>query len=171
MIRHRLPGSGGVRDPNRPLAADTFPCRSAAARVHPGRVSQDRISRDETAAMVRRAVLTCLILSVALAVAAALIPGIDVTGGFVSYLWLGLLFGVVNAILGPILHLLSLPLTILTLGLFALVVNGVLLATTAGLSDKLDVGGFLGTIVGALVISVVTAVLGFGLRLFDREPV
>jgi uncharacterized membrane protein YvlD (DUF360 family) len=40
------------------------------------------------------------------------------------------------------------------------VVNGVLLATTAGLSDDLDVGGFLGTILGALVISIVTAVLG-----------
>src|SRR3954451_4256025 len=101
MIRHRLPGSGGVRDPNRPLAADTFPCRSAAARVHPGRVSQDRISRDETAAMVRRAVPTCLILSVALAVAAALIPGIEVTGGFVSYLWLRLPFRGRNAIPRP----------------------------------------------------------------------
>ena len=98
--------------------------------------------------MVRRAVLTCLVLSVGIAVAAALVPGIDVTGGFWTYLWLGVLFGLVNAILGPILHILALPLTVITLGLFALVVNGVLLATTAGLSDHLDVGGFLGTILG-----------------------
>ena len=82
--------------------------------------------------MVRRAVLTCLVLSVGIAVAAALVPGIDVTGGFLTYLWLGLLFGLVNAILGPILHILSLPLTVITLGLFALVVNGVLLATRPG---------------------------------------
>lgn len=119
--------------------------------------------------MLRRAVLTCLVLAAGIAVAAALVPGIDVTGGFVVYLWLGLLFGVVNAILGPILHLLALPLTVITLGLFALVVNGVLLATTAGLSSHLDVGGFLGTILGALVISIVTALLGVLIRPL-REP-
>jgi putative membrane protein len=76
----------------------------------------------------------------------------------------------VNAILGPILHILALPLTVITLGLFALVVNGVLLATTAGLSDHLDVGGFLGTILGALVISIVTAVLGVLVRPLRGQP-
>ena len=120
--------------------------------------------------MLRRAVLTCVILAVGIGVAAALIPGIDVTGGFFTYLWLGVLFGLVNAILGRILHIVSLPLTIITLGLFALVVNGVLLAITAGLSDDLDVGGFLGTIVGALVISIVTAVLGFLVRPRHEQP-
>ena len=49
----------------------------------------------------------------------------------------------------------------ITLGLFSLVVNGVLLAITAGLSNNLDVGGFLGVIVAAFVISVIEAVLGF----------
>jgi uncharacterized membrane protein YvlD (DUF360 family) len=43
-------------------------------------------------------------------------------------------------------------------------VNGVLLATTAGLSDNLEVGGFIGTILGALIISIITAVLGLALR-------
>ena len=52
----------------------------------------------------------------------------------------------------------------ITLGLFALVVNGVLLAITAGLSDNLDVGGFGGAVLGALVISIVTTVLQFGVR-------
>jgi putative membrane protein len=124
----------------------------------------------ENPRMVRRAVLTCLVLSAGIAVAAALVPGIDVTGGFWTYLWLGLLFGLVNAILGPILHILALPLTVITLGLFALVVNGVLLATTAGLSDDLDVGGFLGTILGALIISIVTAVLGVLVRPLRGQP-
>ena len=82
----------------------------------------------------------------------------------------GVLFGLVNAILGPILHILALPLTVITLGLFALVVNGVLLATTAGLSDDLDVGGFLGTILGALIISIVTAVLGVLVRPLRGQP-
>ena len=120
--------------------------------------------------MVRRALLTWAVITVGIGVAAAFVPGIDVNGGFFTYLWVGLLFGIVNAILGPILHILSLPLTIITLGLFALVVNGVLLAITAGLSDDLDVGGFLGTILGALVISIVTAVLGFLVRPRHQQP-
>jgi putative membrane protein len=75
-----------------------------------------------------------------------------------------ILFGLVNAVLGPLLQLIALPLTILTLGSFALVVNGVLLAVTAGLSDRLDVGGFLGTVLGALVISVITTLVELVLR-------
>jgi putative membrane protein len=147
-----------VSSVGRRLAASPSPDESPAATRH------------ETSVMVRRAVLTCLVLSVGIAVAAALVPGIDVTGGFWTYLWLGLLFGLVNAILGPILHILALPLTVITLGLFALVVNGVLLATTAGLSDDLDVGGFLGTILGALIISIVTAVLGVLVRPLRGQP-
>jgi putative membrane protein len=119
--------------------------------------------------MLVRAVLTCLVLAVGVGVAAAIVPGIDVDGGFLTLLWVGLLFGLVNAILGPILHLLSLPLTVITFGLFALVVNGVLLAATAGLSDDLDVGGFLGTILGALIISIVTAILTFAVRPLRRQ--
>jgi putative membrane protein len=111
--------------------------------------------------MVRQAIIIWAVLAVAIGIAAGIVPGIEVDGGFFTLLWVSLLFGLVNAILGPILHLLSAPLTIITLGLFALVVNGVLLAITAGLSDNLDVGGFLGTILGALVISIVTAVLGW----------
>jgi putative membrane protein len=114
--------------------------------------------------MLRRLVVTFVIVTVAVGVAAAVVPGIEVDGGVLTLLWVSALFGLVNAVLGPILHLLALPLTLVTLGLFGLVVNGVLLALTAGLSDDLDVGGFLGTIVGALIISIVTAVLGFALR-------
>jgi putative membrane protein len=59
-----------------------------------------------------------------------------------------------------------------TFGLFGLVINGALLALTAGLSDALDVGGFLATIVAAVIISVVTTLLGFaGLRLFEGPSV
>lgn len=110
--------------------------------------------------MLRRIVINLLIIAAAVWVVAAIIPGIEVHGGFFTYLWVSLLFGLVNAVLGPILHLIALPLTALTFGLFALVVNGVLLAVTAGLTDDLDVGGFVGTILGALLISIVTAVLG-----------
>jgi putative membrane protein len=115
----------------------------------------------EDVAMLKWLLLRLLITAAAFAVAAWLIPSFEVKGGFFTYLWVALIFGVVNAILGPILQLISLPLTILTLGLFALVVNGVVLTVVAGLSDKLDVGGFGWSIVAALVISVVSALLGF----------
>jgi putative membrane protein len=118
--------------------------------------------------MLRRLLITWLVVAVGIALAAAIVPDIEVHGGFFTLLWVALLFGLVNAVLGPILHLLSLPLTLMTLGLFALVVNGLLLAITAGLTNDLDVGGFLGTIVGALIISVVTATLHFVLRPVSR---
>lgn len=114
--------------------------------------------------MVRRWLIRWAVIAIATAVAAATVPGIEVHGGVVTLMWVALLFGLVNALLGPLLRLLSLPLTVLTFGLFALVVNGVLLAITAGLSDSLDIGGFLSAIVGALIISVVTAVLSLVLR-------
>jgi putative membrane protein len=110
--------------------------------------------------MVKWLIVRLLVNAAAFAVAAWLIPDFDVEGGFLAYLWVGLIFGVVNAVLGPILHLLALPLTVLTLGLFALVVNGVIIAAVAGLSRHLEVGGFGWTILAGLVISIVSVVLG-----------
>jgi putative membrane protein len=90
-----------------------------------------------------------------------LLPGLDVVpnpdgplGEFGTYLWIGLLFGVVNAVVGPILRLLSLPFVVLTLGLFLLVVNAALLGLTAAISDRLTVDGFGTAIVGGLVLAV-----------------
>ena len=58
----------------------------------------------------------------------------------------------------------------MTFGLFALVINAALLAITAGLTDSLDVGGFFGVVLGALVISIVTSVLLFLVgRLFGEK--
>jgi putative membrane protein len=71
-----------------------------------------------------------------------------------------LLFGVLNALLKPILLLLSLPFLLVTLGLFAFVVNGALLLLTARLTEHLAVSGLGSAILGSLVISLVTIVLG-----------
>jgi putative membrane protein len=95
------------------------------------------------------------------------LPGLDVVenpegplGVYGTYLWLGLLFGVVNAIVGPVLRLLSLPFVLLTLGLFLLVINAALLKLTSWVADKLDIGfhvtGFWPAVGGAIVITVVT---------------
>jgi putative membrane protein len=76
-------------------------------------------------------------------------------GEFGTYLWIGLLFGLVNAIVGPILRLLSLPFVVLTLGLFLLVVNAALLGLTALITDRLQVDGFLTALLGGLILAVV----------------
>ena len=91
-----------------------------------------------------------------------LLPGLEVVpnedgplGGVGTYLWIGLLFGVVNAVVGPILRLLSLPFVILTLGLFLLVVNAALLGLTALITDRLQIDGFLTAVLGGLILAVV----------------
>ena len=91
------------------------------------------------------------------------LPGLNVIpnahgtlGATGTYLWIGLLFGVVNAIVGPVLRLLSLPFVVLTLGLFLLVVNAALLGLTAALSDRLTINGFGTALVGGLILAVVS---------------
>jgi len=68
---------------------------------------------------------------------------------------LALAWGLVNAFLGPIARLISLPITVLTFGLFALVVNGALFGITAWLVDALSVDNFVWAILGALMVPVV----------------
>ena len=92
-------------------------------------------------------------------VATALIPGIDVKGGFTTYLWVALLFGLLNATLGSLLKLLTLPAVILTLGLFLVVINAAILMLVARWSDDLDVNSFWSAIFAAVIISVVTKVV------------
>jgi putative membrane protein len=111
--------------------------------------------------LVKRLLIGWLVIAVALALAAALLDSVTIHGGLGSLLVVALIFALVHLFLGPILKLLTLPLTVVTFGLFLLVVNGILLAITAGLSDNLDVGGPLGVILAALVISVIESVLGF----------
>jgi membrane protein len=120
-------------------------------------------------AMLARVLVNWAVMTVAVWVATAVVPGIDVPGGVVTYLGVSLLFGLVNAVLGPLLHLVTLPLSVLTLGLFALVVNGLLLSVTAALSSNLDVSGFGSAVLGALVISVVTTLLELVLRPLERQ--
>ena len=71
-----------------------------------------------------------------------------------TYLWIGLLFGLVNAIVGPILRFFTLPFVVLTLGLFLLVINAVLLALTAGITDRMTIDGIGTAIIGGLILAV-----------------
>ena len=105
-----------------------------------------------------------LVNALALYAAAWAIDGIDMSGGFFDVLLVALVFGVLNAVLKPILVFFSLPLIIVTLGLFALVVNGLLLLLTARLIDHFAVSGMGSAILGSIVISVVTMLLGGALK-------
>ena len=109
--------------------------------------------------LIRMLLLSWLVMAVAIGLAAWALDDVTVEGGTLGLLWVAAIFGLVNGILGPVLKLLSLPLTLLTFGLFAIVVNGLLFAITAGLTDYLDVGGFWWTIVAAFLVSLVSAIL------------
>lgn len=109
--------------------------------------------------MLIRILLRLLVLAGAIGLTTWLLPDVTVSGGFFTYLWIALIFALVNAVLGPILHLISLPLTVITLGLFALVVNAALLGITAALSDDLSIDGFWTAVLAAILISIFSAAL------------
>lgn len=94
----------------------------------------------------------------AIVVAAWAIPGLEVSG-VLAALVAGAILGVVNVLVKPILLLLTLPLTLVTLGLFIFVVNAVCLGLTAFLVPGFTIGGFWPTVGGALVVSVVSWIL------------
>jgi putative membrane protein len=105
-----------------------------------------------------------LVNALALAAAAWLLDGIQMSGGFFDVLLVALVFGLLNAVLKPILLFFSIPLLVLTLGLFALVVNALLLMITARLLDDFAVSGFWTAVLGSIVISLVTMILGSALK-------
>jgi putative membrane protein len=100
-----------------------------------------------------------LVLAGAIWLTAWLLPNVTVHGGFFTYLWIAVLFALVNGFIGPILRLVAFPLTILTLGLFALVVNAALVGITAKLSHDFSIDGFWPAVLAAILISVFSAVL------------
>jgi putative membrane protein len=109
--------------------------------------------------MLIRIAMRLLVLAGAIWLTAWLLPGVHVRGGFVTYLWIAALFALVNMFIGPILRLIALPLTILTLGLFALVVNAALVGITAKLSKDFNIHGFWSAVFAAILIAVFSAVL------------
>ena len=96
--------------------------------------------------------------AVAILFAAAVVPGIGVSG-YASALGAGLVLGLVNAVVRPILLLLTLPLTLITLGLFLFVLNGLCLWLTSLLVKGFEVHGFWAAVFGALIISAVSWLL------------
>jgi putative membrane protein len=109
------------------------------------------------------------LLAAAFAITSWILTGMDISGGFWAYVWVSALFGVVNAIIGTILRIITFPLTVLTLGLFSVIVNAILLNITDGLTSHLTIDEFWWTAIwAAIIMSIVAVLLDFVLSLFWR---
>ncbi len=127
-----------------------------------------------------RVLIHWLITALALAAAAYLIPGITVTStetlpGWATVAIMAVIVGLVNALIRPLLKLLTCPLIVLTLGLFTLVINAVMLLLASWIGRQLGLGfqvsGFWAAFWGALVISIVSWLLSIVLGVReDRRP-
>ncbi len=100
-----------------------------------------------------------LVVAVSLWVATNLVPGVRVSSTS-TLLLASLVLGLINALVRPILFIITLPITILTLGLFYFVVNGLAFALAAALVPGFTVTSFTSAVLGALVVSVVSWILG-----------
>lgn len=108
-------------------------------------------------------VIQLLINAGALYVAVLIVDGLDFSfdseGAWLKFVVVAVIFGLVNTFVKPILRLLTLPITMITLGLFLLVINALMLLLTGWISDQLDLGfvvdGFFPALLGAIVISIV----------------
>jgi putative membrane protein len=115
-------------------------------------------------------VIRVAVIAVSLWVATLIVPGIDNTAGSTTsrvgtLVAVALIFGLINAVLKPLIKVVGCPFYILTLGLFGLVVNALLFLLVGAIADGLDlpfsVGGFGAAFLGAIVVSVVGFVLHF----------
>lgn len=98
-------------------------------------------------------ILRTIIIMLGLFLASSIIPGVQINGTG-SFILAALLLGLVNAFVRPVAFLLTLPMTIVTLGLFLFVLNAAMFGLVAALLDNFQVAGFWSAIFGAIVVSV-----------------
>jgi putative membrane protein len=106
--------------------------------------------------------------AVALYVAIWIVPGIVLNGAWTDIIWLALIFGLLNALVRPILKFLTCPLIILTLGLFTIIINTGMLLLTSRIGQTFGIGltvdSFWSALLGSLVISLVSVVISLIFR-------
>jgi putative membrane protein len=113
---------------------------------------------------MNRFIIRWVINAVALYIAVSIVPGIHMqSSNWLSIIWLALIFGVINALLSPLLKLLTCPLILLTLGLFTLLINTALFWLAGRVGELFGVGftvaGFLPAFLGSIVVSVISVLL------------
>ena len=101
-------------------------------------------------------VLHVLVVALALLASAYVIPGIEVDGVYIA-LVASLVIGLLNLVVRPVLFMLTLPLTILTFGLFAFILNALLFWFAASFIEGFSVDGFLPALLGSLIVSIASA--------------
>jgi putative membrane protein len=118
-------------------------------------------------------IIRTLVNAAALYVATRLVSGVTFTGEWLPFMGVAIVFGIVNAFIGPVAKILTFPLIIVTLGLFALVVNGLMLWLTSSISGTLGLGfhvtGFWAAFWGALVVSIVSTLLTIAVKDAQRR--
>jgi putative membrane protein len=97
--------------------------------------------------------------AIAILLIAYLLPQVMSAEGAMAALGAAFVLGLVNAVIRPIFILLTLPVTVLTLGIFLLVINGMLLLLVAGIVPGFHVNGFFGAVAGSVLISVISGIL------------
>ena len=113
-------------------------------------------------------IVNWLVTAIAVAVAAFIVPGIQPYGtdaAWVSFIFVALFLGLINSLVKPIVSVVSLPLTILTLGIFQLVINSLMLELASYLSVNLvgsgiSIASFGSAFIGAIIVSIVSAIVG-----------
>jgi len=111
-------------------------------------------------------ILRIIINAVAIWLTTLLVSGLNFSGDIVSLLVVAIIFGLVNAFIRPIVKLFSLPITVVTLGLFTLVINALMLWITVWLAPALSLSGnilqnAITVFLGALIISIVSTILNW----------
>ncbi|MEO7003305.1 MAG: phage holin family protein [Ktedonobacterales bacterium] len=112
----------------------------------------------------REIIVTILVNAVAIVLTAWLLPGIHISSngmvsGVTDFIILGVVFGLVNGFLKPIIKLISLPITILTLGLFQLVINALLLELVSLIVPSLHIDNFWWAVLGGLIMGIIAGIL------------
>ncbi len=106
-----------------------------------------------------RFIIHWILYAVAIALIAYFLPGVTITGGVITVIMLSVVLGIINTVIRPVLHFLTMPISVLTLGLFSLVVNGVLVMVASALVPGFVVQNLLWAIAFALILSIVNGIL------------
>ena len=110
-------------------------------------------------------IIQILINAAALWVAELIVPNITFTGEIWKLLVVAFIFGLINTFIRPILRIVTLPISMMTLGLFLFVINALMLLLTSAISTELELGFQVGDFIAALLGSVVISLVGFALSL------
>lgn len=110
-------------------------------------------------------VIQTLVNAAALYVAVLVVPNLEFSGEWWKLLLVAFIFGLINTFVRPVLRIFTLPITIMTLGIFLLVINALMLLLTGAISSELDLGFRVGDFIAALLGSIVISLVGMALSM------